>query len=181
MVVTDKLTIQLLDEYYQYIRKKLKGQNEWLQKRFFLLSNRNEFAKVYQSMRQVAVSFNLDLPTPTLNRKMLISEAITSQPNENVQKIQKYMTHSERMSEKYYQHPSNSEAVNTHLQIQQIVRERYFTKSQDKCILKEWPLAMSSTPTLRLCQLIVTKYNINKKSQQIQDRWKTLKKIDGKA
>ena len=36
---------------------------------------------------------------------------------QDVQKIQKYMTHS---SEKYYQYLSNSEAVKTHLQIQQI-------------------------------------------------------------
>lgn len=176
IVVTDPLIITLLDEYYNEIRKKLRGQNACLEKRFFLLSNGNEFSKVYQCMKQVATLFHFDLPSPTLNRKMLISDAVESLPSENVKKIQKYMSHSESTSEKYYQFPSTSEAIQTHLQIQKVANKRCFTKQQDKVILKEWPLAIDQTPTTRICELIATKHNIQKSNQQIQDRWKTLKR-----
>ena len=70
------------------------------------------------------------------------------------------MAHSDTTFEKYHQFPSTSEAVQTHLQIQQVAKERYFTNEQDIHILKKWPLAMDTTPTTRLCKLIAIKYNI---------------------
>ena len=71
------------------------------------------------------------------------------------------MAHSDTTFEKYHRFPSTSEAVQTHLQIQQVAKERYFTNEQDIRILKEWPLAMDTTPTTRLCELIAIKYNIS--------------------
>ena len=93
-------------------------------------------SNLYQSMKQVAASFHLELPSPILNRKMLILEKVASLASGNVKKSQQYMAHSNTSSEKYHQFPSTSETVQTHLQIQQVTKERYFTNEQDKCILK---------------------------------------------
>ena len=84
LVIKEALLINLLDDYYNQIRQKLTRQNNCLQKRFFLLSNRNEFSKVYKSMQQVAASFDFVLPSPTLNRKVFITEAVKSLPSNTI-------------------------------------------------------------------------------------------------
>ena len=39
-------------------------------------------------------------------------------------------------------------------------------------MLKEQPVKTQTTTTIRLCELISAKLNINKTGQQLQDHWK---------
>ena len=57
-------------------------------------------------MKQVAASFDFVLPSPTLNRKVFITEAVKPLPSNTIKKFQNYMAHSETTSKKYYQFPS---------------------------------------------------------------------------
>ena len=90
-------------------------------------------------MRQAAATFNLDLPSPTLNRKMLITEAITSLPNARFTKDPKvHDTFIRKVLPVSVKFRSCKNALTN------TANCKYFTKSLDKCILKEWPLTMSS-------------------------------------
>ena len=82
------------------------------------------------------------------------------------------MAHSETTSEMHYQFPSIAEAVQMHSCIQEISRQKYFTNEQDWAMLKEHPEKTQTTTTIRLCELIAAKHNIDKTGQQLQDHWK---------
>jgi len=79
------------------------------------------------------------------------------------------MGHSAATSAMYYQLPSQNDAVNVHTTIQEIKRRRYFTTEEDSCILQEYPTQNDQTPTLEMCRLVVSKYNLKRTPKNIQD------------
>ena len=87
------------------------------------------------------------------------------------------MTHSTATSSLYYQFPSQREAVKVYGTIQDLRKRRYFTSEEDQWILKEYPVQNDSTPTLEMCQLLVNKYSMDRSAKNVQDRWRTLKKL----
>ena len=176
IVVSNPLFANLLQAYNDNIRTKVKAASEALNGRFFLLPTGMELRKVFELMNKEAARFNISLPTPTNHRKILASDAMEMLKSEEIDLLQKHMSHSKNTAETYYQKPSQTAALKAHSNIKRLSRRRAFTNKEDQYILKEWP-SKHDTPPLSLCGLIVKKYNIiSKNAQQIQDRWKYLNK-----
>ena len=175
IVVSNQMFADLLHAYHENIRRKIKPASQELNGRFFLSPTGMELKKVYELMSKEASHFDINLPTPTSYRKVIASEAIEVLKAEEIDLLQKHMSHSKHTAEAYYQKPSETAAIKAHNNIKKLSQRRGFSNKEDKKILKEWPLTYK-TPSLSLCKLMIKKYNIAKDAQQIQDRWKYLNK-----
>ena len=162
---------ELLQQYYENIHLNIVGQSTILQGRFFILNNGGEYRRVYEYMQRVEDKFNLLLPT---HRKVTTTDASENVPAETLSNIQDHMSHSKRTNERFYQLRTTKKAMKVQKAITVITDSRYFTTKQDKQILHEWLLEQQKTPSLLLCGLIASKYQMAKTPQQIQDHWKTL-------
>ena len=87
-----------------------------------------------------------------------------------------HMSHAPETSMRSYQFPSMEDCVDTQYTIQQLQARKYFSKEEDRKILRAWPLTKEMTPALRVCRGIMEKYELARTAKQIQDRWKTLAK-----
>ena len=177
IVITNRMIIDLLHDYYKYIRMPMIAASTELGERLFLMATGTECRKVYELMSSVAERFNINIPTPTTHRKMVSTDANEQCSPEDERMIQGHMSHSKQTAERYYQTKTIYSAVKSQSHINRIVQNRGgFTQKEDKAILTEWPLTLSKTPPLSFCKRLVAKHIIEKTEQQIQDRWKYLHK-----
>jgi len=177
VVIRNRMIIDLLHNYYKYIRVPMVAASTELGERLFLMATGTEFRKVYELMNTVAERFHINIPTPTIHRKMVSTDANEQCSPADVGLIQDHMSHSKQTAERYYQTKTIYSAVRSQSHINRIVQNRGgFTQREDNVILTEWPLTSCKTPPLSFCKLITSKYCIEKSDQQIQDRWKYLKK-----
>jgi len=166
---------EMMIEYLQTIRWKVVPQKNEFNNLSFLTTTGNEFRKVSETIQQISQEYDVIVPSAGLHRKVIATEAHAQVDDSTMRKLNKHMTHSAATSSLYYQLPSQHEAVKIHNTIQQLRKRKYFTPEKDQWILKKYPVESDHTPTLEKCQLVVTKYKMNRTSKQVQDRWRTLK------
>ena len=143
----------------------------------FLTNTGNQFRKICETIQNIGQDYDVIIPSAGLHRKVIATEAHASVDDSTMRKLNTHMNHSATTSSLYYQLPQQCEAVNVHSTIQDLRTRRYFTCDEDQWILKEYPLQNDRTPTLETCQLIVTKYNMQRTSKQVQGRWRSLRKL----
>ena len=176
VVVSTKIC-NLMEIYFNDVRKGLAPQHEVYKDRFFLTNTGNEYAKVSERIRDVAESFGVPVPKLGLERKVVATETFKSEKNDSVvRKIQKHMCHSTATCEAFYQQTDNSVAVSSKRTIEQIMMARHFTQEESSVVTKEYPLNEEATPSLGICDQIVQKHKLNKTKKQVQDHWRSLKK-----
>lgn len=173
-VVINETTCEMLRKYYSHFRTRMVAKNEEFAKRFFLSASGSEFRKITETLQQLALKYNVSLPTPTTYRKVIETAAQRELPADRAASIQKHMSHSTATCERYYQFPAISDAIATQNDILELATGKHFTQEMDKQILKEWPLHNNEIPPLTTCGVISEMYNMKKTAQQIQERWKTL-------
>ena len=176
LIITPNEEAMML-QFLQMIRWKLVPQKDEFSNRFFLTNTGNEFRKISETIQHIGKEYDLKVPTAGLHRKVIATAAHGSVDDSTMRKLNTHMTHSATTSSMYYQLPSQSDAVNVHTTIQELKRRRYFTSEEDRCIVEEYPVQNDQTPTLDMCQLLVTKHNMNRSAKNVQDRWRTLKKL----
>ena len=167
----------LMEGYYANIRSNIIPQNSVYVKRFFLTNTGNEFTKISERMREVAESFGLSVPNSGVQRKVVATEAFKSENNIVVRNIQKHMCHSATTCEKFYQCRDHQLAIESKKAIENLTKSRHFKVEESKFILKEYPLTEETTPSLALCAKICEKYNLEKSKKQVQDHWRSCKKL----
>jgi len=168
---------QMMMQYLQTIRWKVIPQKDEFANLFFLTNTGNEFRKISETIQNIGQDFDIIIPSAGLHRKVIATEAHASVDDSTMRKLNTHMTHSTATSSLYYQFPSQREAVKVYGTIQDLRKRRYFTSEEDQWILKEYPVQNDSTPTLEMCQLLVNKYSMDRSAKNVQDRWRTLKKL----
>ena len=90
--------------------------------------------------------------------------------------LNRHMSHSDATSSKFYQLPAAKNAVDVYNTIKTLSNKTFFTQSEDRLLIKEWPLSKASTPSLELCCQIIKRRKMQRTEKQLQDRWITLSK-----
>ena len=174
IVITPQLEM-MINDYLQCIRNFIQPQTDELSSNLFLSHTGSEFRKISENVQKVARRFNIFTPPASLHRKVIATEGRKCLNEQNMRSLTSHMAHSEATSRKFYQFPSETEACEAHDTIQNLNQRRNFCENEDKCLLKEYPLANKITPSLEVCKLIIKKHELNRTPKQLQDRWRTLK------
>ena len=175
-VVIDKKIDAILQKYLDNIRASMVPINNTFRKRLFLMQTTNEFRKISQVIQEVASSYGYHVPNATLNRKITATSLRENLPNHDALPVHRHMSHTPETSMRNYQYPELKDSVDTYNTIQLLQAKKYFSEEEDKMILKEWPIANETTPTLKCCRAIIAKNTLERTGKQVQDRWKTLYK-----
>ena len=176
-VIINCNTERLMLLYLQKFRANLTPITNKLNNRLFLTYTGNSFRKIYETIKATAETFcHIEMPTPSVYRKLISTTGFSELDERDMRSLNKHMSHSYDTSKRYYQLPPAEKSVVAHNTISKLKKKAFFTKQEDDPLLKEWPLSNTDTPSLRLCEKIASKYNMNKTKKQLQDRWKTMKK-----
>ena len=176
-IVVDVTCMKTMSQYHHYIRAKITAQNEELSKLFFLTSNGNAFKKISETVQKVAERYSITVPTTSLHRKAVKTAAHCHDITEGkMRALNRHMSHSDATSSKFYQLPAAKKAVDVYNTIKTLSNKIFFTQSEDRLLIKEWPLSKASTPSLELCRQIIKRHKMQRTEKQLQDHWITLSK-----
>ena len=176
-VIIDTKTEKIMISYLQNFRVHLTPKSNNLKNRLFLTHTGNRFQNVYETINSTAGKVcQIELPKPSIYRKVISTTGFSELDEKDMRSLNKHMSHSYDTSKRYYQLPPAEKSVAAHQTISTLKKKAFFSKIEDRPLLKEWPLSNKDTPSLHLCEQIAKKYNMNKTKKQLQDRWKTMKK-----
>jgi len=167
----------LMDIYYHNVRSVIKPLCTDYETRFFLTPTGNVLSNLSEKINKAANLFNIETPTATVHRKVVSTE--TKKQKQDVDAICSQMSHSRATCEKFYQHISTEQSFSVQSTIQKLCNSKFFQSDQSELIKLEWPLSNHHSIPLALCRELSKKYKRlhDKTDRQIQDHWKTLKKI----
>lgn len=175
LVVTRDIE-QLLVEYYNNVRLKIRANEFTNSNRFFLTTNGCLYTQVYRRINEALSIGSLKPPRPKDYRILVATDAARELDDTDLRRVARHLCHSTETSRQYYQFTNTDDSMLAHQAIRNLSERRKWSRQHIKALLKEWPLT-KSPPGLAVCREISKKHQLGRTGKQVLDKWRQLKKI----
>lgn len=166
---------QLLLEYYNNVRIKIRAKEFTNSNRFFLTTHGHPYTQVYRRIKEALSIGSLIPPRPKDYRVLVATDAARELDDADLRRVARHLCHSSETCRRYYQFTNLDDSMLAHQAIRNLSEKRKWSKQHVKALLKEWPLT-KSPPSLAVCREISKKHQLNRTGRQILDKWRQLKK-----
>ena len=174
LVVTRDIE-QLLVEYYDKVRRKIRALEFSNSNRFFLTTNGSLYTQVYRRIKEALSVGRLKPPRPKDYRIVVATDAARELNDADLRRVSRHLCHSTETSRQYYQFSNTNESVLAHQALQNLSERRKWSTQHITALLKEWPLR-NNPPSLMMCREIAKKHNMNRTGKDVLNKWRQLKK-----
>jgi len=174
LVVTRDIE-QLLLEYYNSVRLKIRANEFVHSNRFFLTISGSLYTQVYRRIREALSVENLQPPRPKDYRILVATDAARELDDADLRRVSRHLCHSTETSRQYYQFSNMNDSMLAHQALRNLSEKRKWSKEHTTALIKEWPLT-KNPPGLAICREIAMKYQMDRTGKQVLDKWRQLKK-----
>ena len=174
LVVTRDIE-QLMLEYYNTVRLKIRANEFMHSNRFFLTVSGSLYTQVYRKIKEALSIGNLKPPRPKDYRIMVATDAARELDDADLRRVSRHLCHSAETSRQYYQFSNMDDSMLAHQALRNLSERRRWPKQHVKALVKEWPLT-KAPPGLAVCRDIARKFHMNRTGKQVLDKWRQLKK-----
>ncbi|XP_065906802.1 uncharacterized protein [Dysidea avara] len=174
LVVTRDIE-QLLVDYYNKVRRKIRTFNFSNSNRFFLTTNGSLYTQVYRRIKEALSVGRLKPPRPKDYRILVATDAARELNDADLRRVAKHLCHSTETSRRYYQFSNTNDSLLAHQALQNLSERRKWSTQHITALLKEWPLS-NSPPGLMVCREIAKNYKMNRTGKDVLDKWRQLQK-----